>query len=170
MGNTGIPIINVNNNCSTGSTALYMANQAITGGHADCILALGFDKMFTGSLKSFFDDRTNPLEKFIVKDMELRGTSKAPMAPRLFGNAGLEHIQKYGTKVEHFAKIAEKNHRHSVNNPYSQFRDLYTIDQIMNSGKIHYPLTKLQCCPTSDGAAAAIVCSEAFVLKHGLQD
>ena len=119
MGNTGIPIINVNNNCSTGSTALYMANQAITGGHADCILALGFDKMFTGSLKTFFDDRTNPLEKFIVKDMELRGTSKAPMAPRLFGNAGLEHIQKYGTKVEHFAKIAEKNHRHSVNNTYS---------------------------------------------------
>ena len=84
--------------------------------------------MFTGSLKSFFDDRTNPLEKFVVKDMEIRGASQSPMAPRLFGNAGLEHIQKYGTKVEHFAKIAEKNHRHSVNNPYSQFRDLYTLD------------------------------------------
>lgn len=119
VGITGIPIINVNNNCSTGSTALYMAHQAIRGGQADCIMALGFDKMFTGSLKSFFDDRTNPLEKFTTKDMEIRGNSKTPMAPRLFGNAGLEHIQKYGTKVEHFGKVAEKNHRHSVNNPYS---------------------------------------------------
>ncbi len=93
MGNTGIPIFNVNNNCSTGSTALYLAHQAIKGGQAHCVLALGFDKMFTGSLKSFFDDRSNPLEKFIVKDIEIRGdSSKTPMAPRLFGNAGLEHI------------------------------------------------------------------------------
>lgn len=88
----------------------------------------------------------------------------------MFGNAGLEHIQKYGTTVEHFAKIAEKNHRHSVNNPYSQFRDLYTLEEILNSPKIHYPLTKLQCCPTSDGAACAIVCSEEFVKKHGLEN
>lgn len=82
----------MNNNCSTGSTALYLAHQAISGGQADCILALGFDKMFTGSLKSFFDDRTAPLENFVKKDMEIRGASKTPMAPRLFGNAGLEHI------------------------------------------------------------------------------
>lgn len=73
MGNTGIPIINVNNNCSTGSTALYLANQTIMSGQADCIMALGFDKMFTGSLKTFFDDRSNPLEKFYEKDTELRG-------------------------------------------------------------------------------------------------
>jgi acetyl-CoA acetyltransferase len=119
MGNTGIPIFNVNNNCSTGSTALYLAHQAILGGQADCILALGFEKMFTGSLKSFFDDRSNPLEKFVAKDQELRGPSQSPMAPKLFGNAGKEHMEKYGTKLEHFAKIAEKNHRHSVNNPYS---------------------------------------------------
>ena len=159
----------MNNNCSTGSTALYMAHQAILGNQADCILALGFEKMFTGSLKSFFDDRSNPLEKLTEKDQELRGPSQSPMAPKLFGNAGKEHMEKYGTKLEHFAKIAEKNHRHSVNNPYSQFRDVYTLDQIMKSPKIHYPLTKLQCCPTSDGAAAAIVCSEEFVIKHGLQ-
>lgn len=84
--------------------------------------------MFTGSLKSFFDDRTNPLEKFLVKDLEIKGTSNSPFAPRMFGNAGQEHMEKYGTKVEHFAKIAEKNHRHSANNPYSQFRDVYSLD------------------------------------------
>ena len=92
------------------------------------------------------------------------------MAPTLFGNAGLEHMEKYGTKAEHFAKIAEKNHRHSVNNPYSQFRDVYTLKQVMDSTKIYAPLTKLQCCPTSDGAAAAIVVSEDFVTTYGLEN
>lgn len=79
-------------------------------------------------------------------------------------------MQKYGTKLEHFAKIAEKNHRHSANNPYSQFRDIYTLEQIQKSKTIHEPLTFLQCCPTSDGAGAAILCSEAFVYKWGLQN
>ena len=79
-------------------------------------------------------------------------------------------MEKYGTKAEHFGKIAEKNHKHSVNNPYSQFRDVYTLDEIMKSAKIHEPLTKLQCCPTSDGAACAIVCSEEFMVANKLQD
>ena len=87
----------------------------------------------------------------------------------LFGNAGREHMEKYGTKPHHFAKIAEKNHRHSAANPYSQFRDVYTLEQIQKSTTIHEPLTKLQCCPTSDGAGAAILASEEFVIKHGLE-
>jgi sterol carrier protein 2 len=91
-------------------------------------MALGFEKMFTGSLKAFFPDRENPLKDFIVKDIEMRGPSKTSMAPTLFGNAGREHMEKYGTKFEHFAKIAWKNHKHSVNNPYSQFRDEYTLE------------------------------------------
>jgi len=94
----------------------------------------------------------------------------APMTAQMFGNAGKEHMQKYGTKLEHFAKIAEKNHRHSQNNPYSQFRDVYTLEQILKSPTVFDPLTKLQCCPTSDGAGAAILCNEAFVAKHKLYD
>ena len=83
--------------------------------------------MFTGSLKTFFEDRSNPLERFLIRDIELKGTSSTPFAPRLFGNAGQEHMDKYGTKLEHFAKVAEKYHRHSVKNPYSQFQDVYTL-------------------------------------------
>ena len=128
IGNTGVPIINVNNNCSTGSTAIYLAHNAIQGGMSQCVMALGFEKMFTGSLKTFFDDRENPLADFFQKDVEMRGKSKGPFAPKLFGNAGREHMEKYGTKAEHFGKIAWKNHKHSVNNPYSQFRDEYTLD------------------------------------------
>jgi len=116
---TGIPIVNVNNNCSTGSSALYLAHNAIKSGMSECAMALGFEKMFTGSLQTFFADRTNPLDRFFIIDQELRGDSKSPFAPRLFGNAGKEHMEKYGTKPEHFAKIAWKNHKHSVNNPYS---------------------------------------------------
>lgn len=170
VGISGIPIYNVNNNCSTGSTALYMAYQFIAGGLNDCVLALGFEKMEKGSLSAKYTDRTNPLDQHLsaMAETEYGIAAKVPFAPQLFGNAGKEHMKLYGTKLEHFAKIAEKNHRHSANNPYSQFRDVYTLEQIMKSPKVHDPLTKLQCCPTSDGAGAAVLVSEAFVHKYKL--
>ncbi|CAK84980.1 unnamed protein product (macronuclear) [Paramecium tetraurelia] len=171
VGMTGIPIYNVNNNCSTGSSALHLAQQFITGGLYDCALALGFEKMEKGSLTLKFPDRTQPVDKLInYTDEWSTEKSKGPWAPKIFGNAGVEHMQKFGTKPEHFAKIAFKNHLHSTRNPYSQFRDKYTLEEIIKSPKIHGPLTKLQCCPTSDGAAAAILCSEKFMLEHNLQD
>jgi len=170
IGITGIPIYNVNNNCSTGSSALLMAYNLIQGGQANCVLAVGFEKMEPGSLGMKFPDRTNPLDKHLLEMVSIRPTGKGPFAPQIFGNAGLEHQEKYGTKDEHFAKVAYKNHLHSVNNPYSQFRDQYTVEQILNSTKIHGPLTKLQCCPTSDGAGAAIVVSEEFVKANKLED
>ena len=128
MGKTGIPIVNVNNNCATGSTALFLAHNAISGGMADCVLALGFELMQTGSLKPNFGDRSHPMDIYRALDREICGRSKDPPAPTLFGNAGIEHMKKYGTTQEHFAKIAYKNHKHSVNNPYSQFRDEYTLE------------------------------------------
>uniref|UniRef100_A0A8C5RCW2 Sterol carrier protein 2 n=1 Tax=Leptobrachium leishanense TaxID=445787 RepID=A0A8C5RCW2_9ANUR len=169
LGLTGIPIINVNNNCSTGSTALFVARQLVQGGLCDCALALGFEKMERGSLSAKFADRTNPMDKHLEVMINKYGISAAPVAPQMFGNAGKEHMEKYGTKKEHFAKIAWKNHKHSVNNPLSQFRDEYSMDQIQNSKKIFEFLTMLQCCPTSDGAAAAVLVSEDFVHKHGLE-
>ena len=126
--------------------------------------------MARGSLQFAFSDRSNPLEKFISKNDELRKDTGKPFASQLFGNAGIEHMEKYGTTEEHFAKIAYKNHLHSVNNPYSQFRTEYSLDEIKQSPLIQSPLTKLQCCPTSNGAACAIVASEDFVKKHGLED
>jgi sterol carrier protein 2 len=169
LGMTGIPVYNVNNNCSTGSTALFMAKQFIEGGLADCVMALGFEKMEKGSLGIKYTDRTNPMDKQATLMVELRGIAKAPFTPQFFGNAGREHMEKYGTKPEHFAKIGYKNHKHSVNNPYSQFQDEYSLQDILNAPMVYEPLTKLQCCPTSDGAGAAILASEDFVKKHGLQ-
>lgn len=168
VGMTGIPIFNVNNNCSTGSSALLLAKEFIESGR-DCVLAAGFEKMERGSLSSKFMDRTNPMDKHVTVMADLVGLNEAPITAQMFGNAGIEHMKKYGTKPEHFAKIAYKNHKHSVNNPNSQFRDEYSLEKIMNSPKVFGPLTKLQCCPTSDGAAAAIVVSERFVRLHGLE-
>ena len=169
LGMTGIPIYNVNNNCATGSTALFMAKQFVEAGIADCALALGFEKMEKGSLGVKFQDRTNPMDKHFKSMVDLRGFAQAPAAPQFFGNAGREHMDRYGTTAEQFAKIGWKNHKHSVNNPYSQFQDEYTLEQIMSAPMVYEPLTKLQCCPTSDGAGAAILVSEDFVRKHNLQ-
>ena len=171
VGLTGIPIYNVNNNCSTGSTALYISHKMISGGLIDCALALGFEKMEKGALAPKYQDRTNPLDKHFIKTYDiLQKVDPAPFAPQIFGNAAIEHMKKYGTTEDHLCKIAYKNHLHSGNNPYSQFRDFYTLDQIKKSPRIYGPLTKLQCCPTSDGAAAVILCSEKFMIENGLQD
>jgi acetyl-CoA acetyltransferase len=169
VGLTGVPIYNVNNNCSTGSTALFLAKQLVEGGLADCVLAAGFEKMEKGSLGAKYMDRVNPMDKHMMLMMELREFAPAPPAPQIFGNAGREHMEKYGTTKEQFAKVGHKNHKHSVNNPYSQFQDEYSLDDILSSKVVYEPLTKLQCCPTSDGAGVAILASEDFVKKHGLQ-
>lgn len=168
IGLTGIPILNVNNNCSTGSSALYTARQYIRGGLADCALAVGFEKMELGSLKGHWSDRRPPLKR-VLKDMwSRRERTDAPVAPQMFGNAAREYMERFGATPETFAKIAEKNHRHSVNNSNSQFRQEYSLEDILAAPMVYDPLTKLQCCPTSDGGAAAVLASERFVNEHGL--
>ena len=170
VGLSGIPIVNVNNNCATGSSALFLAKQFIEGGLADCTLALGFEKMEKGSLGVKFTDRASPMGRFFSKMNKLRGVDrKAPGAPQMFGNAARQYMEKYGARPESFARIGEKNHRHSVNNPYSQFRDEYSLQDILDAPMVWDPLTKLQCCPTSDGGAAAVLASERFVREHGLE-
>ncbi|KIW72931.1 hypothetical protein PV04_01090 [Phialophora macrospora] len=166
FGMTQIPIYNVNNNCSTGSTGLNMARQAIAYGAADCVLVVGFEKMSPGSLQAYFNDRENPTSTTNAMMKATRGITNAPGAAQLFGNAGREYMEKYGASAEDFAEIARVNHEHSKRNPYSQFKDEYTLEQIMKSPMIHAPLTKLQCCPTSDGGAAVVVVSQEFLDKR----
>src|SRR3954453_20997856 len=170
LGLTGIPVTSVNNNCSTGSTALFMARQLVKGGLADCVLALGFEKMQKGSLHSHFHDREQPVGRHYAALFELFEPESAPPAPQMFGMAGREHMQKYGSEPDHYAWIGYKNHKHSVNNPYAQFQQEYSLDDIKNAPTIYEPLTKLQCSPTSDGSGAVIVASERFVDEHNLCD
>jgi len=167
FGMTGIPIYNVNNNCSTGSTGLHMARKFLARGAGDVALVVGFEKMLPGSLRAVFSDRTNPLDKSFLMMVNTRGVDpERPGTAQIFGNAGREYMEKFGATKEDFAEIARVNHEHSRRNPYSQFRDVYTLEQIMESPEIWDPLTKLQCCPTSDGAAAAVLVGEKWLQGH----
>jgi acetyl-CoA acetyltransferase len=170
LGLTGIPVLNVNNNCSTGSSALFLARQAIKGGLVNCALAIGFEKMEMGSLGMKYTDRTPAMDKHMARMFQVRDPEASPFAPQMFGNAGRDHMDKYGSKPEHYAWIGWKNHKHSVNNPYAQFQTEYSLQDIKDAKMIHEPLTKLQCSPTSDGAGAVIVASERFVDEHDLWD
>src|SRR4051812_36746066 len=168
LGLTGIPVFNVNNNCSTGSTALMLAAQAIQGGLYECVLALGFEKMEKGALASKFTDRTNPLERQVDVMNKVQGFSSAPPAAQMFGGAGREYRWKYGTKRETFAKISSKARKHAANNPYAMFKEQLTVEEVLASADVFDPLTRYQCCPPTCGAAAAILCSDEFAKKHGI--
>ncbi len=159
IGMTGIPVYNVHNNCATGSTALYLAYNAIRTGMNQAVLALGFEKMEKGPLEK----QLKGLEQ--LKE-EAERENKPPIAARMFGDAGRDHMEKYGTKPETFAKIAVKNHRHSVHNPRAQYRQEFSLEEILASRMVYDPLTLLQCCPTSDGAAAAVLVSEDYLKRH----
>jgi sterol carrier protein 2 len=167
VGLTGIPIFNVNNNCSTGSTALMLAAQAIRGGIADCVIAVGFEQMERGALGSKFDDRPNPMENHAGVMTQVQTITQAPLTAQIFGGAGREYQWKHGAKRETFGKISEKARKHAAKNPFALFKDILSLEEIMASPEVYDPLTRYQCCPPTCGAAAAVLCSDDFANKHG---
>ncbi len=169
VGMTGIPIINVNNNCSTGSTALYLARQAVQSGAAECVVALGFEHMSPGALGAVFKDRPSPFDRFDEATDELVGNGQVPLALRYFGGAGLAHMKEFGTSLNTFAKIRAKASRHAARNPLALFRKEVTEDEVMNAPMMwDGVMTRLMACPPTCGAAAAVVCSEGFAARKGL--
>ncbi len=168
VGLTGIPVFNVNNNCSTGSSALMLAQQVVAGGVAECVLVVGFEQMERGALGSKWTDRTNPLDKHANVMSEVQGFGQAPPAAQMFGGAGREYQWKYGAKRETFAKISAKARKHAAKNPYALFREELSVEEILASPEVFDPLTRYQCCPPTCGAAAAVLCSHEFAVKHGM--
>ncbi|KAF8475007.1 sterol carrier protein 2 [Kalaharituber pfeilii] len=168
FGMTQIPIYNQNNNCATGSTGIHLARTLLsTSPILNVALVVGFEKMAPGSLKSNFPSHTSPVDKLSRMMFETNGVDmKAPGAAQFFGNAGREYMKLYGATKEDLAEVARVGHAHSVKNPYSQFQDIYTLEQILSSPTVFDPLTKLQCCPTSDGAAAAVLVTQRFLDAH----
>lgn len=169
VGLSGIPAVNVNNNCATGSSALWLARQAVASGSADCVLAFGFEQMTPGALVEHWTDRPGPLDTFTAEAAQLFPTPEGvPMAAVLFGGAGQAYMDEYGIDASVFGRISVKARKHAASNPFSVFRDPITLDDVMNSPAIVGPLTRLMCCPPTCGAAAAIVCSPEFARRHGL--
>jgi sterol carrier protein 2 len=169
VGITGIPIVNVNNNCSTGSTALYLARQMVEMGAADCVLAVGFEQMVPGALGMIFNDRKRTLDLALNRQEEIQGIDEqAPFAAQQFGGGGLDHQARYGTSDEAFAMISVKARKHAANNPLALFRDPLTVEEVLASKHLYGPITRFQACPPTCGAAAAVLVSPAFAAKHGL--
>ncbi|WP_280508196.1 thiolase C-terminal domain-containing protein [Nocardia flavorosea] len=169
IGLTGIPMVNVNNNCATGSTALVLAREWVQAGLADIVLAVGFEQM---TKQAMAGDGSAPKVTTVDRHMgalkAAAGFSAAPMTAQFFGAAAGEHMKRYGTTREQLARVAVKNHEHSTRNPKAQFQDAYTLDQVLNDKLVSDPLTRSQCSPMSDGAGAAVLVSERFVREHGL--
>ncbi|WP_042357614.1 lipid-transfer protein [Bacillus rubiinfantis] len=169
VGMTGIPIINVNNNCSSGSTALYMARQAVESGAVDCALAFGFEEMQPGALGENWNDRTSPFQWIYNRFDQLNpDLPEGPVALKVFGAAGLEYLKKYDANPDIFGKVAVKSRNHAINNPYSLFTKKLQLEEVMNSPVIYPGLTRFMACPPTCGAAAVIVCSDRFVQKHNI--
>lgn len=168
VGLTGIPVFNVNNNCSTGSTALYLARQAIEGGSAECVLVVGFEKMEKGALSLKYTDRSNPLDSHVDTMNRAQGVNSAPFAAQMFGGAGREYRWRYNTRRDTFAKVSEKARVHASNNPFALFNTRLSVDEILASEEVFDPLTRYQCCPPTCGAAAAVLCSDEYAKRKGI--
>lgn len=171
VGMTGMPIINVNNNCATGSSALFLARQAVAAGAVECALALGFEQMVPGALGDVHKDRPSPLGRFLEVADAVFGDAGAgvPMAIRLFGGAGWEYQDRHGAGREVFALVREKASRHAEHNERALFRSRITAEAVMESPLLFLNVSRLDCCPPTCGAAAAVVCSGRFAARHGIR-
>ncbi len=151
IGQTGIPVFNVSNACATGSTAFREAYVGVASGMYDVTMAVGVEQM--GKMGLLGGGARSGGES-------VEGVLGSGLMPAVFGQAGVEHMRKYGTTAEQFAKISVKNHKHSVHNPLSQYQVEVSLDDVMKARMVAYPNTLYMCCPTGDGAAAAILVSE----------
>lgn len=158
VGLTGIPVVNVNNNCATGSTALMLAREWVQSGVADVVLAVGFEQM-TREAMAGRPTGVSTIDAHLAALPAARPNG-TPLTAWLFAQAAEEHMRRHGTTAEDLARVAVKNHEHSTRNPLAQFRRPFTVDEILADKAVAGPLTRTQCSPMSDGAAAAVVVSE----------
>jgi acetyl-CoA acyltransferase len=156
IGQTGIPVVNVTNACATGSTAFREAYISVGCGEVEVAMAVGSEQMGKAGLLG--GGR---------RGESLEGILGSGLMPAVFGHAGVEHMRQYGTKPEHFAKVSVKNHEHSTRNPLSQYQKEVSLEEVLNARMVAYPNTLYMCCPTGDGAAAAIVGSAEMLAKFG---
>ena len=148
IGQTGIPVVNVANACATGSTAFREAWMAVASGAHEVALCVGVEQMGKMGLLG------NPGGGSGVRTEGVIGSG---LMPAVFGQAGMEHMRRYGTTPAQFAKVAVKNHRHSTRNPLSQYQVEVSLEDVLAARMVAYPNTLYMCCPTGDGAAAAVV-------------
>ena len=175
MGFEGIPMYNVENACASGSSAFSLACQSLRAGDHDAVLAVGVEKMFVEDKARMFGvfdggwdvetaDRNRDRLLALGSGVEVPEGSTSPKPYSVFMDVyaafARQHMRTFGTTQEQFAAVSAKNHQHSVHNAYAQFRNAYTVDEILSAPPITFPLTLPMCSPISDGGAAAVLCTE----------
>ena len=160
IGQTGIPVVNCANACATGATAFREGWMSIKAGINDMVLCVGTEQMGKGLLGGGGKNKGIPTE----------GLLGSGTMPAVFAEAGMEHQRKYGTTFEQFAKVSVKNHHHSTMNPKAMYQIETPLETVMGAEMISYPNTKLMCSVNVDGAAAAVICSEAKARELGKMD
>ncbi|MBI5921732.1 MAG: thiolase family protein [Betaproteobacteria bacterium] len=148
LGMNRIPVVNVENACTSGSSAFHLACMAIRAGECDLVLAIGAEKMCLPQMGLLSSGNTDP------------DTLLGLVTPASFALRARRHMQEFGTTAQQMAQVAVKNRKHAALNPQAQFREPITLEQVLNSPLIADPLTRLQSCPIADGAAAVLLCSE----------
>lgn len=162
VGQTGVPVVNVANACATGSTACREAYFAVASGAFDVAMGIGSEQMGkagllgAGRLMAATDPAYIP-----------EGVLGSQMMPPVFSQWGVDHMRKYGTTFEDFARVAYKNHKNSVHNPYAQYRQEFPLEEIMSARMVSWPNTLYMCCPTGDGAGAIIYASGDKARQYG---
>jgi acetyl-CoA acyltransferase len=165
IGQTGIPVFNVVNACATGATAVRVAMLSIAAGECDTGLAVGVEKMgkmgmLGGGTKRDEKVVYTPSGRYgsVLKTEGVLGTN---LMPGVFAQAGMDYALANGVTATHFAKVAQKNHAHSVLNPLAQYRKEFSLEEILSAEMISYPNTLPMCCPTGDGGSAVVLVSDA---------
>lgn len=173
----GIPIVNCENACATGSTAFHLAWQSISGGHVDVALAVGAEKLYMEDTEKMFRNYDVGMDMEILEEHRARWAAEAVKIGKKDYGAGLPrsvamdmyastcraHMDTFGTTQNDLAYIAAKNHNHSVHSPYAQYRKPMTVEEILAGRPVVYPLTAPMCAPIGDGAAAAVLCSGDYI-------
>ena len=160
VGQTGVPVVNVSNACATGSTACREAYMSVASGAFDIAMGIGSEQMGKMGLLGGGRGKTDPA--YSTEGVQGSGTM-----PSVFSQWGTDHMRKYGTTFEDFARVAYKNHKNSIHNPYAQYQKEFSMEQIMTGQMISWPNTLLMCCPTGDGAGAVIYTTEEKARQFG---
>jgi acetyl-CoA acetyltransferase len=167
IGQTGLPIYNVANACATGATAVRTVYLSIMAGETDMGLAVGSEKMgksglIGGARRARTDKKVFAPAGRYGAVMGTEGILGTGLMPGVFAQSGMEYAGRHdGVGFEQFARVAVKNHEHSTLNPLAQYRKAFSLEEVMAAEVIAYPNTLLMCCPTGDGAAAVVLCSDA---------
>lgn len=161
LGITGIPVVNVENACASGATAAHQGWLAVAAGLHDVVLVLGVEKLFHPDREVSFRALASATDVELAAGSEGQSSFLRESSQRL-----ARYMESSGGTLEHVAKVAAKSRRHGALNPLAQFRDTYTVEQILAAPVVAPPLTRLMCSPISDGAAALVVCSEAYLRRR----